>query len=322
MSRPPPDPTYILRGLGASVTALDFSNVTGSQQKLLSGDSTGLINIWNLSTKRSETTLNGHNNTSILKVQYLSDDKILSHGRDGRVQIWCLQEGRSKITDTLEVSDVGFCKCEILNYKNKDEFYIIASGQDQSQIDVIDLKNKQVFKKFIPDCKKSLGMCMCLKIVRVQDGMDVILAGYENGSLLAWDLQTSNIIDELKVHSEPVMCLDFDSSSLRGVTGSADNMFAVFRLTQQGKLTAEKTVEIKNPGLSAVKIRGDSKILATGGWDSKVRIFSWKSSKPLAILNYHTQSVDALAFSEFSDKLLGVGSKDGRISLWSLYKDN
>ena len=44
---------------------------------------------------------------------------------------------------------------------------------------------------------------MCLKIVRVQDGMDVILAGYENGSLLAWDLQTSNIIDELKVHSEP-----------------------------------------------------------------------------------------------------------------------
>ena len=37
MSRPPPDPVYILRGVGSPVTVVEFCTFGGDQQRLLSG---------------------------------------------------------------------------------------------------------------------------------------------------------------------------------------------------------------------------------------------------------------------------------------------
>ena len=42
-----------------------------------------------------------------------------SHGRDGNVHIWNLD--RKEIQDTLKVSDIGFCKCEMIcKFQNPD----------------------------------------------------------------------------------------------------------------------------------------------------------------------------------------------------------
>ena len=65
------------------------------------------------------------------------------------------------------------------------------------------------------------------------------------------------------------MCIDFDSKSNRGVTGSAEDKITVFKLATERNLEVEKTLQIKNCGISDVKIRGDCKIFATGGWDQK-----------------------------------------------------
>jgi WD40 repeat protein len=65
------------------------------------------------------------------------------------------------------------------------------------------------------------------------------------------------------------MCIDFDSKSNRGITGSADDKITVFKLTTERSLEAERTLQIKNSGVSDLKIRGDCKIFATGGWDHK-----------------------------------------------------
>ena len=66
-----------------------------------------------------------------------------------------------------------------------------------------------------------------------------------------------------------VMCIDIDLKSNRGITGSAEDKITVFQLTAEKKLEVEKSVQIKNSGISKVKIRGDCKIVATGGWDHK-----------------------------------------------------
>ena len=65
------------------------------------------------------------------------------------------------------------------------------------------------------------------------------------------------------------MCIDFDLNSKRAVTGSAEDKITEFKLTADRNLEVEKTVQIKNCGISDVKIRGDCKIFATGGWDHK-----------------------------------------------------
>lgn len=66
-----------------------------------------------------------------------------------------------------------------------------------------------------------------------------------------------------------VMCIDFDPNSGRGITGSAETQLKVFKIAVNSHLELERTVIIKNPGVSDVKIRQDGKITATAGWDNK-----------------------------------------------------
>ena len=56
----------------------------------------------------------------------------------------------------------------------------------------------------------------------------------------------------------------------------------------------------------------------------RIRIYSWKTLKPLAYLSYHTQTINTVDFSiDLCDhgQLLAAGGKDSRISLWSLYNE-
>lgn len=83
-----------------------------------------------------------------------------------------------------------------------------------------------------------------------------------------------------------------------------------------------KTQKLVNAGISDITIRPDKKILATAGWDHRIRIFGWKKLKPLAVLDYHTATVHCVSFSDHRnpcERLLAAGSKDHRISIWSIY---
>ena len=87
---------------------------------------------------------------------------------------------------------------------------------------------------------------------------------------------------------------------------------------------AQGTFPLVNPGVSQLCVREDGKILASAGWDHRVRVFGWKRLKPLAVLQHHTDMVLSVAFSDHQDpthRLLAAGSKDRRISLWSIYND-
>lgn len=84
----------------------------------------------------------------------------------------------------------------------------------------------------------------------------------------------------------------------------------------------QDSVTLVNPGLSQLRLRGDRKLLASAGWDHRVRIFGWKKLQPLAVLKYHADVVQSVAFSDHQDprhRLLAAGSRDQRVSLWSVF---
>jgi WD40 repeat protein len=57
------------------------------------------------------------------------------------------------------------------------------------------------------------------------------------------------------------------------------------------------------------------------GWSHRIRIFSAKTLKPLAVLSYHRESVYSVAFCSLpsSHHYVVGASKDHRISLWEIY---
>jgi ASTRA-associated protein 1 len=66
-----------------------------------------------------------------------------------------------------------------------------------------------------------------------------------------------------------------------------------------------KTVNTKHSGQQSLRIRSDSKIFATAGWDSKVRVYSAKTMSEIAVLKWHDEGCYATAFAT-----LNVGTKD------------
>nr|XP_061804333.1 guanine nucleotide-binding protein subunit beta-like protein 1 [Nerophis lumbriciformis] len=323
MSRSAPSPIYTLRGSSGPFNTLHFFCDRGDTPLLFSGSGKGAIHVWNLINRRPERIIQGHSGSSVIWINTLPwEDTLISQGRDMKVCLWDLSQGRSELLDSLSTGSVGFCQCSLLETGQRSCLLAFA-GQDTEEIKIVELPSKSIVCSLVPDLK--LGMVMCVKLWQPQSGPGpLLLAGYEDGSLLLWDITQRSKLSQTKVHLEPVMCLTFDPESLRGISASSEKKLSSWVLDEQNNLQLQDNVMLTNPGVSQLSIRKDGKLLASAGWDHRVRIFSWKKLRPLAVLQYHSDMVLSVAFSNHKDprqRLLAAGSKDQRISLWSIFSE-
>ncbi|RKL24495.1 ASTRA-associated protein 1 [Fusarium oxysporum] len=59
-----------------------------------------------------------------------------------------------------------------------------------------------------------------------------------------------------------------------------------------------KAINTKHSGQQSLDIRSDGRIFATAGWDSKVRVYSTKTMKELAVLKWHQVGCYAVTFAD------------------------
>ncbi|XP_006890569.1 PREDICTED: guanine nucleotide-binding protein subunit beta-like protein 1 [Elephantulus edwardii] len=321
-ARPPPqpDPQFVLRGTQSAVHALHFCSEARNQDRplLLSGSLSGLVHIWSLQTRRTLATLDGHGGQCVTWLQTLPHGPhLLSQGRDLRLCLWDLAEGRNAVVDSVRLESVGFCRSCMLAMAQP-RWMLAMPGRDNSEVEILEMPSKTSVCALKPGAGAKPGMPMCLKLWQAASSpRPHLLAGYEDGSVVLWDVSERKVCSRVACHTEPALALDFDSQKARGVSGSAEKALAVWSLDEQQALKVCRTQELTNPGVADVTLRLDRKLLATAGWDHRVRLFHWRTMKPLAVLDFHTASVHCVAFA--NDGLLAAGSGDQRISVWSLY---
>ncbi|KAF4447104.1 hypothetical protein F53441_9335 [Fusarium austroafricanum] len=80
-----------------------------------------------------------------------------------------------------------------------------------------------------------------------------------------------------------------------------------------------KAVNTKHSGQQSLDIRSDGRIFATAGWDSKVRVYSSKTMKELAVLKWHQVGCYAVAFADvgISDQAKEDGSTAADVNVTS-----
>jgi WD40 repeat protein len=59
-----------------------------------------------------------------------------------------------------------------------------------------------------------------------------------------------------------------------------------------------KVVQTKHAGQQSLRVRSDGRLLVTAGWDSRVRIYSTKTLKEVAVLKWHKEGVYATDFAQ------------------------
>lgn len=90
-------------------------------------------------------------------------------------------------------------------------------------------------------------------------------------------------------------------------------------------LTSKRALTLKNPGTSVINIRPDKKLFTVGNWDGRLRIYSQKTFKLLAVLDQHKSTVHDISYSShyveaYNCKyLMAAAGKDSYISLWDIY---
>lgn len=129
------------------------------------------------------------------------------------------------------------------------------------------------------------------------------------------------------------------------LTSSADAVIAKHPLHLSTSTAPEpaKVVNTKHSGQQSISVRSDGKIFATAGWDTRIRVYSAKTMKELAVLKWHREGCYAVAFGEVLEQegngedgvmitaeerrrervkavhWVAGGAKDGKVSLWEIY---
>lgn len=173
------------------------------------------------------------------------------------------------------------------------------------------------------------GMFMAAKLFPGPENRVMLAAGFESGHVVVWDVDAAAAAAPAprvprplalgKLHSEPIMALDIDEGGLSGVSGSAEDKLVAFRIDfGRGTVAPTAAVELRKQGVADVALRQDGKLLASAGWDGKVRVYKRASCKALAALRYHSAAASAVAFCP-ETFVLASGARDGTVALWDVY---
>lgn len=200
---------------------------------------------------------------------------------------------------------------------------------------------------------------MAVRIFYYGDKLTLI-AGYESGYTCIWRVEQPDsefkLVYSSRAHSQPILSLDMAIVHKVYFTSAADATVACHSLEITKPPSSEpiKQLQTKHSGQQSLTVRCDEKILATAGWDGRMRVYSVKTMRELAVLKWHKQGCYAIAFSDLTPApiaqsdddnssqetqlattyqtveqrrnlkaqaihWLAAGAKDGKVSLWDIY---
>ncbi len=296
-------------------------------------------------------------------------------GLDGteRRQPWLLH--------SMDVSALNFCAFAMCiatisaGEAGSSEFQAIIAvpnALDSGGIDFFHLPSERRVSVLKADPQTKTGMVMALDLFdQPETGLLIVVSGYEDGRTMVhrrkplaspngnWNWE---MILVSRPHSQPVLSLDTAPSKDFYFTSSADAVIAKFAVptnTFGGDMDIKtaKTNNTKHAGQQDLNVRKDGKIFATAGWDARIRVYSTKTLRELAVLKWHQDGCYCVAFADtFSHEKsfepgqdqalvassdsnnsaleiirqqrsikaqmthwLAAGGKDGKISLWDIY---
>jgi WD40 repeat protein len=309
MALKPPYAEYVLRE-ERTVHSLLFL-----EDRLLAGTEDGHISEWNLTTFRKEKTVLYAGTSACMALKFLNNT-LVTQDRKGHINLWTPQESTWNVSEFVHLDYCGFSKIDVAENLGG----IVACPKKKSVVEIYSLKthSKVISFERDKDDNVALGEVMALKLICINQE-PYLLVTYESGDLLLWDFRKQHIVGHLK-YENCLTAVDFSEVTMSGICGSVSSQVMFFNIDNNCCLARTQTKEIINPGISSVKIRPDNRIVALGCWDGRIRLFSWKSSRPLAALVEHSAEINDVCFSRgHAAQLMAAGGKDRKISLWNIY---
>lgn len=313
MATLPPDPKYLFRGNMGCVNCILFQ-ITPNVEHLYAGTTEGNIHIWDLNTNRELYQIISEED-SCLNLQSLNNNTLFVQHKCGLIKVYKKMETQWTVFKSINIDFYHYCRFQVFS---GNEVFVPLK---ESAVGVLSLNTFNTELKLNSHNSKNLGEVMAIKPLK---NGKLVLVAYEAGELILWDVRQNKILSSLAIEACP-MALDFDTTLSKGAIAGPSNNIQIFNLSVNHLLHNKNKITLTNPGISVITIRPDTKIMATGGWDNRIRIYSWKTLKPLAVLCQHKDTVQDIIYSTerikaYNNKfIMATAAKDGYIALWDIY---
>jgi len=319
-------PKFFLRGHKVGVSSIALYEETA-----ISGDEAGNVCFWDLKTRRVLQKLNA--STSAVIFARLIGDHVVTHSRDGVVRFY--DAGKLvEPTRVIQTGSIGFCTPAFLQTETGfSQQFACGDSENSSQLliwgDPGRSRTPTHRLKFDPPNmdedfsakKKARGRVMDHEFWIDPKTSSWVLAGVSEGGYLdVFSVEAEKRLFSHRFAAQTCLSLSLNQTKTAGVCGTdAEDLYA-FRMNSEvtPPVDIRKIIKLPNPGVSHVLTRQDMKIFATCGFDQRLRIFSWKSLKPLAALKPHRKGITCLDFHP-TNGLLATGSVDHHIAFYDLY---
>lgn len=314
----PPDPVFCFKSDMGHIHSICYSVKSDNYiSHILAATEKGTVFFWDLETNRLQYKQEmGESIQAIHSV----DDVIITQEKCGLVKMWASVTGAYEITETYECAG-GFCKSIVI----KDTLVVHQVNGTLDILDIrTDLRTLKLRKHLVPD-KESIGNIMALEKSLV-NGKMYIIGGYETGDVILWSFDTGEVISSAKFQDQ-ITSISFDPITCRGVCGAASNVLQIFHINEKSfEMKVKCEITLTNEGCNVVRFRHDGKLLVCGGWDGRVRLYSCKTLRALAVLTQHKNAITDVQFSSnvikyWNSRIMAVSGSDGTISLWNLYNE-
>jgi WD40 repeat protein len=199
--------------------------------------------------------------------------------------------------------------------------FAVPNALDSGAIDIFHLPHERRVCTIPAGTTGQTGMVMAVKLFFSSSGELYVASAYEDGHVMVFARKSRLTAQDVsensgdwkweklyvsRPHSQPALSIDVFSDAGYFLSSSADAFvvkhpvpgFGSIQLRPEG--TPARSVDTRHAGQQGLRIRSDGKIFATAGWDSRVRVYSCKTMKELAVLKWHKEGCYAVAFADVS----------------------
>ena len=288
---------FILSGHDGEITCLAFSP---GGEVLITGGKDSVLKVWDLKTGNEVAALQDHWD-AVSSVAFSPDGKLVaSASLDRRIKLWNLSQGYDQPDDraTLE----GHTQSVLSLAFSPDGKQLASGSRDQT------VKLWEIAREIEIASYGELGAAVA-SLAYAPDGRTIAIGSPE--AILQLDAATGRTISRTSVDGEGANAISYSPDGRWLVAAGSKSI----RLMNRNVPDAFKELRGHVHTVLGASFSPDGQLLATGGRDSRVRLWDPAGRNELAQVEGHRGTVFTQAFSPAGD-LLATGSSDRTVKLW------
>jgi WD40 repeat protein len=261
----------------------------------ITGCDDGVVRIWDATEAGEQAAFDGHLDAVTCLLPSADGTILLSGSLDGSVAVWELDRPPSQV----EVARGGSAVAVSANDR-------IAVGDRDGAIQLLDAETKhELMTLRRPGPTSSLSM---------SPGGDSVLAGYDDGGIVVWDVASGKRAASLPGHAGRIADISYNSDATLAASASEDGTICLWE-TSSWETRAALTGH-EGSVFGVVFTPGGDELVSCGA-DGTVRLWSAADGGEIRVAGRAETSLLSVAVTPDGTRL-AAGGKDGRVRIFAL----